>query len=265
MRTSPLTGVALLVTAGALLAGCAQPGQLGHEAATTPPSSTSTGPAPGSPGAADTDPGTPAPPPGGATDAPGAPAPPGGAPGAPGDPASPAGPGDPAVPPGAGAPPAVPPGAGGPGAPADPAAPAATPGAPGAPAPADGAGPGGPGVPPPVAQAGSDARGSLDRPVDIRTPGPAELLVRTEVLQPGQATGWVRHPGTVTSAVRSGTVTVQRAGGCEPQGFGSGQAFFLGDGEPNLLRNDGPDPVVLTRSELLAPGAPEREPTTPAC
>jgi hypothetical protein len=69
-----------------------------------------------------------------------------------------------------------------------------------------------PGVPDvPVTQAGSDARGRLDRPVDISTPGPAELLVRTEVLQPGQASGWVRHPGTVITVVRSGTVTVQRA------------------------------------------------------
>lgn len=116
-----------------------------------------------------------------------------------------------------------------------------------------------------AAQAGSDAVGRLDRPVDISTPGPAELLVRTEVLQPGQASGWVRHPGTVISVVRSGTVTVQRADSCEPRPFGPGEAFFLEDGRPNELRNDGPDPVVLTRSELLAPGAPEREPAEPAC
>ena len=165
MRTPSLTSAALLVAAGALLAGCAQPGQLGHE---EPP-------------------------------------------------------------------------------PTEP-----TPGAPGIPV-------------PPVTQAGSDAQGSLDRPVEISTPGPAQLLVRTEVLTPGEATGWVRHPGTATSAVRSGTVTVQRAGRCEPQTFGGGEAFFLGDGEPNELRNEGPDPVVLTRSELLAPGEPEREPTDPAC
>lgn len=69
----------------------------------------------------------------------------------------------------------------------------------------------------------------------------------------------------MVSAVRSGTVTVQRAGRCEPEGFGGGQAFFLGDGEPNELRNDGAEPVVLTRSALLAPGSPEREPVEPAC
>lgn len=180
MRTPTLTGVALLVAAGAMLAGCAQPDQLGHEQDTGP-----------QPAPAETS---------------------------------------------------------GPGAPDAPTA-TALPGVPGA----------------PVTQAGSDTQATLDRPVEIETPGPAELLVRTEVLQPGEATGWIRHPGTATSAVRSGTVTVQRAGRCEPQTFGSGQAFFLGDGEPNELRNEGPEPVVLTRSELLAPGVPEREPAEPAC
>ncbi|ANY06702.1 cupin domain-containing protein [Pseudonocardia sp. HH130630-07] len=179
MRSRPSTGVVLLVLAGGLLAGCAQPGQLGHE-----------------PGAGPAGAGAQAPPEPGA------------------GPAGPAQPGVPAV---------------------------------------------------PLAQAGSDARGELQRPVDISTPGPAELLIRTEVLAPGQATGWVRHPGTVVSAVRSGTLTVQRAGRCEPQDFGSGEAFFLGDGEPNELRNDGREPVVLTRSELLAPGEPEREPTDSRC
>lgn len=124
-----------------------------------------------------------------------------------------------------------------------------------------------PGVTPgsPLPQSGSDAQGTVDQPVEISTRGPAELLVRTEVLQPGQSTGWIRHPGTALTAIRSGTVIVQRAGSCEPAGFGPGQAFSLGDGEPNLLRNDGAEPVVLTRSELLAPGSPEREPTAPAC
>lgn len=215
MHTRTPTGVnmaagALLVAAGALLAGCAQPGQLGHdESGAAGPDRSS------APSAAPADPGSPG---SGATgSAPGGSAPDGGG--------SPNG-----------------------GGPDDPTGTAVS-GVPGA----------------PVAQAGSDTRGTLERPVEITTPGQAELLVRTEVLQPGQATGWIRHPGTATSAVRSGAVTVQRAGRCEPQMFGPGQAFFLGDGEPNELRNDGEEPVVLTRSELLAPGNPEREPTAPAC
>jgi len=193
VRTRPrpaLAGPALLVAVAALLAGCAQPGQLGHESA-DPAGAAS----PAAPGTTE-------------------PAPPGTGPGSPDDPTG-----------------------------------TALPGVPGA----------------PVAQAGSDTRGVLERPIEISTPGPAELLVRTEVLQPGQVTGWIRHPGTATSAVRSGELTVQRAGRCEPQTFRTGEAFFIGDGEPNELRNDGPEPVVLTRSQLLAPGIPEREPVEPAC
>ncbi|MET0191243.1 MAG: hypothetical protein ABW212_19745, partial [Pseudonocardia sediminis] len=116
-----------------------------------------------------------------------------------------------------------------------------------------------------AATAGSDARGTVDAPVEISTPGRALFLVRTEVLQPGQSTGWITHPGTVMSVVRSGTVSVVRAQACEPARFGAEQAFFLADGEANELRNDGPDPVVLTRSELLAPDTDERRPAEPAC
>ncbi|MBW0103312.1 hypothetical protein [Pseudonocardia sp. KRD291] len=156
--------------------------------------------------------------------------------------------------------------------PADGAAPG-TPGGPAAPGP-DGSG-GQPGVPPggpaaqipgaSVATAGSDARGTVTDPVQISTPGRAVFLVRTEILQPGQSTGWITHPGTVISVVRSGTVSVVRAQACEPARFGAEQAFFLGDGEANELRNDGPDPAVLTRSELLAPDTDERRPAEPAC
>lgn len=123
-----------------------------------------------------------------------------------------------------------------------------------------------PGAPPaPVAAAGSDARGRLDAPVEISTPGPAEFLVRTETLAPGQSSGWITHPGTAISVVRSGTVTVVQREACAPAPVGPEQSFYVADATPYEMRNDGPDPVVLTRSELLAPGAPERRPVDPAC
>lgn len=111
----------------------------------------------------------------------------------------------------------------------------------------------------------TEPQGRVERPVEIETPGPADMLVREETLLPGESTGWIRHPGTMLSAVRGGTATVVRAGRCEPQTFGTGEAFFLGDGEPSVVRNDGTVPVQLLRSGLLAPDLPEREPVDPAC
>lgn len=123
-----------------------------------------------------------------------------------------------------------------------------------------------PGNPPaPAAAAGSDARGRLDSPVQISTPGPAEFMVRTETLAPGQTSGWITHPGAVVSVVRSGTVTVVQRDACTPAPVGPERSFFVADATPYEMRNDGPDPVVLTRSELLAPGVEERRPADPAC
>ncbi|MDQ4118316.1 MAG: cupin domain-containing protein, partial [Actinomycetota bacterium] len=117
----------------------------------------------------------------------------------------------------------------------------------------------------PAAAAGSDAKGRLDAPVQVATQGPAEFLVRTETLAPGQSSGWVSHPGAVISVVRSGTVTVVQRDACAPAPVGPERSFFVGDATPYEMRNDGPAPVVLTRSELLAPGAEERRPAEPAC
>jgi hypothetical protein len=116
-----------------------------------------------------------------------------------------------------------------------------------------------------VAAAGSDARGRLDAPVQITTPGPAEFQVRTETLAPGQTSGWITHPGTVISVVRAGTVTVVARDACAPAPVGPERSFFLPDATPYEMRNDGPDQVVLTRSELLAPDTEERRPAPPAC
>lgn len=122
-----------------------------------------------------------------------------------------------------------------------------------------------PGAPPSPVAAEEQARGRLDAPVDISTPGPAEFVVRTETLAPGQTSGWISHPGTVISVVRSGTVTVVQRGACTPAPSGPEQSFYVADAVPYEMRNDGAEPVVLTRSELLAPGAEERRPADPAC
>lgn len=248
-RTTAGAAVAALVVL-AVAGGCAEPGQLGHDpgpgSATTPEAGAAGDRAPGDP-AAPQEPGAPR--------APGAPQDPGAAqaPGSPQGPGAAQTPGaaqGPGAAPGPGAPP------GGPQPPVAPQDPAA--------AQVPGAGVSGvPGVP--ASAAGSDVRGSVEQPVRVDTPGRSEFLVRTEVLQPGQATGWISHPGTVLSVVRSGSVTVVRQKACEPARFGPNQGFFLADGEPNQLRNDGQEAVVLTRSEVLAPNSDERRPAEPGC
>lgn len=108
-------------------------------------------------------------------------------------------------------------------------------------------------------------RGLVDYPVLIDTPGPAVYSVRTEVLPAGGTTGWHLHPGTETSIVTAGEVTMLAAEGCEPVGYGTGDALFVPDGVPHEARNDGTVTAELVVTYLLAPGAPDRVDAPPAC
>jgi quercetin dioxygenase-like cupin family protein len=107
--------------------------------------------------------------------------------------------------------------------------------------------------------------GRIEDPVRVRTPGPAVFTVRTETLAPGRSTGWYLRPGTETSIVGSGTVTLLRQGRCDGTRYRAGEAVFVPDAEPHLLRNDGSVPVDLVVTSLLAPGAPERQDLPPRC
>jgi quercetin dioxygenase-like cupin family protein len=107
--------------------------------------------------------------------------------------------------------------------------------------------------------------GLVDDPVSVRTTGPAEFAVHTVVLPAGENTGWHRHPGTEMSIVRSGAVTVQRADACDPAIHPAGDGVFVADGEPHIVRNDGPVPAELVVTSLLAPAAPDSEDVPPAC
>ena len=109
------------------------------------------------------------------------------------------------------------------------------------------------------------ATGTVDARVTVRTPGPAVYSVRTVVLGPGETQEWHRHPGTEMAIVRTGTVTLEREGGCTPARFGEGQALFVSDGVPHRLANDGTVPVELVVTTLLAPGAPDRETVPSPC
>jgi quercetin dioxygenase-like cupin family protein len=108
-------------------------------------------------------------------------------------------------------------------------------------------------------------RGTIDVPVRVRTPGPAEYSVRTITMQPGETTGWQQHPGTETTVVESGAVTVLEEDACDPRNVATGSGLFVADAVPHVLRNDGPEPARLVVAYLLAPGAPESSPVPPAC
>lgn len=140
-------------------------------------------------------------------------------------------------------------------------------------------GPSGVGDPPPPAAAPQEVTpaadapalptllgfGLVQTPVEVRTPGPAMYSVRTVVLPPGGTTGWHVHPGTETTAVTAGRVLFERLGGCEPVGYDPGDAVFVPDAVPHVLRNDGAVPAELLVTYLLAPGAPDQFDAPPAC
>ena len=121
------------------------------------------------------------------------------------------------------------------------------------------AAPAGPGVPQLLGV------GLIDYPVDLRTPGPAVFSVRELVIPPGGTTGWHTHPGTETSVVTRGTLTVQIRDGCAPIRFDAGDALFVADAVPHVQRNEGTAPVEMVVTYLLAPGAPDRVDAPPPC
>lgn len=107
--------------------------------------------------------------------------------------------------------------------------------------------------------------GTIADPVEIDTPGAAVFSVRTVVVPPGGSTGWHLHPGTETSIVTAGEITLIRAEDCEPETYRAGDAVFIGDQVPHLARNDGTQPAEVVVTYLLAPGAPDRTDAPEAC
>jgi quercetin dioxygenase-like cupin family protein len=120
-------------------------------------------------------------------------------------------------------------------------------------------------TPVPAPDPGLDESGLVEEPVSVRTPGPAVFAVRTITMAPGQSTGWLRRPGTETSIVRSGTVTLVTSRDCGGTRFTSGDAVFVPDARPQLMRNTGTVPAELVVTTLLAPGMPDRQAVASPC
>ncbi|GAA3250238.1 hypothetical protein GCM10017691_62010 [Pseudonocardia petroleophila] len=107
--------------------------------------------------------------------------------------------------------------------------------------------------------------GLVEDPLEIRTPGPAVYSVRTASIPPGVSIGWHRHPGTETTIVTAGAVTLQAGDDCEPVTHDAGDALFVPDAVPHTLRNDGDVTAELVVAYLLAPGAPDQLSAPAAC
>lgn len=122
-----------------------------------------------------------------------------------------------------------------------------------------------PPAPPPPTGPVMLGSGRVEGRVNIRTTAPAEYSVQTVVLRPGESSGWHRHPGPELTVVRSGEITLLREDDCDPARYPPGEAVFVPDGQPHLLRNDGPVPAELMVTYLVAPGVPDRAVVPPAC
>lgn len=107
--------------------------------------------------------------------------------------------------------------------------------------------------------------GVVAEPLQIRTPGPAAYSVRTASIPPGVSIGWHRHPGTETTIVTAGSVTMQTGEACDPVTYEAGEALFVPDAVPHTLRNDGDVTAELVVAYLLAPGAPDQLSAPAAC
>ena len=97
--------------------------------------------------------------------------------------------------------------------------------------------------------------------VSIKTKGPSDLYVISNVFAPGGQTGWHTHPGPSLITVKSGTITAYDGDdpSCTPTVYPAGTGFVdSGDGHVHILRNEGTVPAETIAVQLLPDGAERR-------
>lgn len=99
--------------------------------------------------------------------------------------------------------------------------------------------------------------GTSGNAIELAGNGPADVVVRHIVIEPGGSTGWHYHPGEVLAIVSKGTLT-RTLSDCSEQIDPAGQAFVESAGKERIHngRNRGPDPVELIVTYVLPAGAP---------
>lgn len=95
----------------------------------------------------------------------------------------------------------------------------------------------------------------------IRTKGPSDVYVVSNVFAPGGQTGWHTHPGPSLITVKSGTITVYDGDDptCTPTVYPAGTGFLdPGDGHVHVLRNEGSVTAETIAVQILPEGATRR-------
>jgi len=99
--------------------------------------------------------------------------------------------------------------------------------------------------------------GTSGKAIELAGSGPADVVVRHIVIEPGGSTGWHYHPGEVLAVVTKGTLT-RTLHDCSELVDPAGQAFVESAGKDHIHigRNRGPDPVELIVTYVLPAGTP---------
>lgn len=95
----------------------------------------------------------------------------------------------------------------------------------------------------------------------LKTQGPSDVYVQSNLWEVGGTTGWHTHPGHSLILVTEGAVTVYDAGDptCAPQVYERGAGFVDAGGEHvHLIRNEGDVPARTIAVQMIPAGATRR-------
>jgi len=99
---------------------------------------------------------------------------------------------------------------------------------------------------------------SIDTAITCNAANPCDTAFQQGTLQPGGTTGWHTHPGPtfVAFAQGDGTVYHDMGSSCPGTKIGAGSGFTQMPTEKHVLKNDGPQPIVVYTLYLLPHGTP---------
>lgn len=103
------------------------------------------------------------------------------------------------------------------------------------------------------------AVGTTTKPIYINTKGAeSKFHIQSLTIAPGADSGWHTHPGPEYTIIKSGTVTIQKAGQCQPEQLGPGQVHFVEGGVSHRAYNEADVPVELYVTYTVPVNEPTR-------